>query len=618
MNIFEPEKYYVRPFYRALWSFLLLGVGNNFIQAAVPSKSVVTYEEHVLPLFRNHCTNCHNSDKARGDLDVSSYQALLQGGSSGEVLISGDPDGSKLFKVMAHLEEPVMPPKNPRLPQKELEVVRAWIAGGLLENSTGKAKPVRKPKVELAVNTTIARPQGPPVMPENLSLEPVVKMVRANPVHALATAPWAPLLAVGAAKQILLYHSETTEPLGVLPFPEGFPHVVRFSRNGTLLMAGGGRGGQSGKVAIWNVRTGARVTEVGGEFDSVLAADISADQTRVALGGPSKLVKVYSTADGQALLSLKKHTDWVTAISFSPDGGLFVSGDRNGGLIVWESDSGQEVSAPRGHTAMVTALAWRDDGRFFASASEDGTVRLWDATRGVQIRATTAHPGGAMDVAFSHDGSMASCGRDKTVKIWDRNGAIIKTLEPFSDLALRVGWNHDGKRVIGGDFTGTLRGWNPADGKRQSEWLALPASPEVFAEQARQRVLILEKSVAELAKVADNSKMEVEKLRAALLKEEREIRASLTAAETRLAKAKQAAKPGAAGKNERDQAAQAVQSARVLKARFDKSAPQRQTRLATAAEAAKQAATRLAQVLAELDAARATASRWTARLQAQR
>src|SRR5438552_2202585 len=81
-------------------------------------------------------------------------------------------------------------------------------------------------------------------------------------VMALAASPWAPLVAVGGQKQVLLYHSDTLELLGVLPFPEGTPHVLKFSRNGSLLLAGGGRGGKSGKVVLWGVAKGERLFSV--------------------------------------------------------------------------------------------------------------------------------------------------------------------------------------------------------------------------------------------------------------------------------------------------------------------------------------------------------------------
>ena len=48
---------------------------------------------------------------------------------------------------------------------------------------------------------------------------------------------------------------------------------MKFSRNGQWLLAGGGRGGHSGKVVLWDVKTGKRVAEVGSEYDIVLAED---------------------------------------------------------------------------------------------------------------------------------------------------------------------------------------------------------------------------------------------------------------------------------------------------------------------------------------------------------
>ena len=93
----------------------------------------------------------------------------------------------------------------------------------------------------------------------------------------MAASPWAPLVAVGGHKQVLLYRTTDHHLLGVLPFPEGTIHVLKFTRNGDILLAGGGRGGQSGLAVGFDVKTGERIFEVGKEYDAVLAADISPD-----------------------------------------------------------------------------------------------------------------------------------------------------------------------------------------------------------------------------------------------------------------------------------------------------------------------------------------------------
>ena len=210
-------------------------------------------------------------------------------------------------------------------------------------------------------------------MPENLSTEPFVPQAKTNAVVAMASSPWAPLVAVAGHKQVLLYRTTDRHLVGVLPFPEGAIYVLKFSRNGDLLLAGGGRDGQSGIAVAWDVKKGTRVFEVGKEYDAVLAADISPDHSQVALGGPGKVVRIYNTADGSLAQELRKHTEWITAAEFSPDGVLLVTGDRNNGLIAWEANTGREFFDLRGHQAAITDVSWRLDSNVVASSSEDGT-----------------------------------------------------------------------------------------------------------------------------------------------------------------------------------------------------------------------------------------------------
>src|SRR5262249_40993954 len=141
---------------------------------------------------------------------------------------------------------------------------------------------------------TSGKPEGPIAMPVGLLKQPVHYTSRPGQITALATSPWAPLVAVAGQKQVALYHPESGDLLGILPFPEGIPQVIRFSRNGSVLLVAGGRGGQSGCVVLFDVATGKRMAKIGDELDAVLAADINNTHTLVALGGPHRVVRIYS------------------------------------------------------------------------------------------------------------------------------------------------------------------------------------------------------------------------------------------------------------------------------------------------------------------------------------
>lgn len=428
-----------------------------------------TYDADVLPVLKQHCTSCHGPDKQKSGLKVDTFANLKLGGSGGAAFVPGNPDKSPLYTFTAHKEEPKMPPSPAaKIPDAQIEIIRLWIEQGGKENAGSKVVTPDKPKVDIGLKTVAkGKPEGPPPMPQpgKLKPDPLVTARRPGAVTALAASPWAPLVAVAGQKQVLLFHSDTGDYLGSLPFEHGQINSLKFSRNSKLLLAAGGRGGASGKAVLFNVETCEKVTEVGIETDALLAADVSADQTMIAVGSPSKLIRVYSTADGKVLHEIKKHTDWVTAVEFSPDGVLLATGDRNGGAFVWEAATAREFHTLRGHTAMITDMSWRADSNALATCSEDGTVRLWEMENGTNFKNWAAHPGGAASVRYSKDGRLASTGRDKLTKVWDGNGAAQKQLEAFADLGLRVAFTHDDQRVVAGDWGGTLKTWTPADAK---------------------------------------------------------------------------------------------------------------------------------------------------------
>jgi WD40 repeat protein len=352
----------------------------------------------------------------------------------------------------AHLEDPKMPPNKPKIPQSEIDTIRKWIEGGLVEKANGSAATVTQPH------------------PGGLGTATVLR--RATPITALAVSPTAPLVAVPGSKQVLIFDLTASKLLGGLAFPEGEVHALRFSRDGKVLIAAGGIGGQSGAVVGFEVATWKRLFTLAEETDAVLAADISTDKTRIAFGGPGRMVKVVSVPDGKLIHTLRKPTDWVLSVGFSPEGLLVAAGDRFGGLYVWEAKSGKDFLTLRGHTKGVTALAWHADSDVLASCSNDGTVRMWDMHTGDETTKWDAHTEGALDIVFHTNGTLATSGRDGHVKLWDAKGKSIADFGPANDAVLKVALTADAKTVISGDWSGEVKVW-PVNGGASTK-LAIP------------------------------------------------------------------------------------------------------------------------------------------------
>ena len=438
----------------------------------------ITYDDHIFPIFESKCLNCHNPDKKKGDLDLSTYTGTMAGSSGGKIALSGDGGSSKLFTVAVHTEEPVMPPEGDKIAKKDAELIRTWIDGGLLENKGSKAKKRPKPAFTLGSIPTGKRPEGPPPMPQDLLLEPVVTPTRSTVVADIDASPWAPLIAITGQRQILLYHSDTFELIGVLPFPKGNPETISFHPSGKYLIAGGGIGGKSGTTVTWDITNGREMMTMGNEFDSVLAADLRADLGGIALGGPSRLIKFWDTQEGEQIKSIKKHTDWVTALAYSPDGVLLATGGRGSGVQIWEAASGNEFHSLRGHQKAIVDIKWRADSNLVATASEDGTIRFWDMNQGKEVKRGTASGGGILALDYARNGKLISSTRDGRVQLWKADLTLEKQSQPFPEMITEVAFSHDGARYFTADWNGKIEARNTLDFKKIGELSTTPPSVE--------------------------------------------------------------------------------------------------------------------------------------------
>ncbi|MFN7208133.1 MAG: c-type cytochrome domain-containing protein, partial [Planctomycetota bacterium] len=468
---------------RALAPVLAVACASS-LWAQEPAK--ITYEDHIKPIFREHCSSCHNNNAKKGGLSLENFQATMAGGSSGEVLVSGDLDSSRLYALTAHKEQPTMPPMQDKIAQAKIDLLKTWIEQGMPENS-GSA--IRKPMASAAASSVAAagRPEGPPPMPSTVLKQTPLYTAKASSISALGAAPWSPLIAVGGQRQVALYHSMTGQLLGILPFPEGEPQSITFSRDGKLILIGGGRHSVDGFAVLCEISTGNRIAKVGDELDIVMAADISDDNRLIALAGPQKMVRVYDTLTGELKWEQKKHTDWIYAVRFSPDGLLLATADRAAGLMIWESATGKMYADLQAHKNEIRSLAWRPDSGAVVSASLDGTLKMWDMNESKLLKSWDAHPGGAAAIAISNDGVMVSTGKDRKVKIWDAAGTAAGEMPALDEAGQEVAITVDSKHVVSGDWLGNVRVWLRADPKDEKRLAANPVTLEMSVASNKER-----------------------------------------------------------------------------------------------------------------------------------
>jgi len=508
---------------------LILAAGLVAVASPAQDAEKLTYEDHIRPLLENKCFSCHNPDKKKGGLELTSYAGLMNGGSGGAVVDAGNPEGSRLWTYSARKEEPFMPPEGAPLDAKDLTLLSKWIAGGLLQAKGSVAKASNKPKVDLSLDGGAGKPTGPVARPENVLLEPVIVTPRTSAVIAMAASPWTSLLAVAGQKQILLYDTDSHELAGILPYSEGYARSLKFSANGSLLIMGGGRGGKFGHAVVWDVKTGKRVTEVGKEFDQLMSADITPDHRKIAFGTNAKKVKCYDVATGEELYVIAKHTEWITGTDFSPDGVLLATADRNGNVFVWEADNGGEFYNLGQHKGRVTDLAWRADSNILASCAADGSITTWEMMTGKQVASWSAHGGNVQSVSFLPDGRLLSCGGDGTTAMWAVDGKRLPHAQGIkqADQVAKVVGLYDSKTFVSANWLGEVRFFESETGREVTQ---VSSNPPKLAD----RLAASEKRLAELITALAPAEAGV-----------KAVEARLPAAEAALAKVKEAGEPAA-------------------------------------------------------------------------
>lgn len=95
------------------------------------------FQDQVLPILRKHCFRCHGDQDEEGGLRLTSREAMLSGGDSGEAaIVPGDPHrGELLARIMSDDEGERMPPST-KLSAEEITTLTEWISGGAAWNVT--------------------------------------------------------------------------------------------------------------------------------------------------------------------------------------------------------------------------------------------------------------------------------------------------------------------------------------------------------------------------------------------------------------------------------------------------------------------------------------------------
>jgi WD40 repeat protein len=236
----------------------------------------------------------------------------------------------------------------------------------------------------------------------------------------------------------------------------GFVHVVELAPDGARVATGSA----DGKLAVWDLESGARLLGIDAHAERLSAAAWRPDGQVLATAGFDGAARLWDAGSGRLLATLR-HDDRVYALAWSPDGGKLATAGRDRAARVWDAATGAPLHH-LDHGAVARTVAFDARGeRLLVGGS--GTVRSWDLAGG---GATAAGDGADEVIAARYlDADRFVYAAGRAARVHDAtSGALLATLgHPLPVLGLAVAG--DGARVVTASADGTARVWEPRGGQ---------------------------------------------------------------------------------------------------------------------------------------------------------
>jgi WD40 repeat protein len=298
-------------------------------------------------------------------------------------------------------------------------------------------------------------------------------------ITAMRFSPDGKTIAVNGNREVLIHNADGSGLIRRLPGKAERILSVAFSKDGKLLVAGGGTPARFGEVQWWNPATGELLRSAEATTDTVFGASISPDASKVAVGCADNTARVFESATGKELYKLSSHEDWVLATVFGVDGKRFVSVGRDRAAKLVNATDGRfienvnqlagELSAVARHPSKdeiviggierypyiyrldrprnmkvgedatlirklerqdgtIFALDWSPDGKQIAVGGAASEVTLYNAETGERMGACKGHSAGIYTLDYSPDGTrLATGGFDGTVRIYNPGDCSLVT-----------------------------------------------------------------------------------------------------------------------------------------------------------------------------------------------
>jgi WD40 repeat protein len=243
--------------------------------------------------------------------------------------------------------------------------------------------------------------------------------------------------------------------------------AVSFSPDGQLIASASG----DGTAQLWQINGQPVSTLTHQSNVDVNDVVFSQDNQLIATASNDKTVKLWNH-QGQLLKTLSANQKKITDVVFSPNGQWLAGISEDYKIIVWQISNGQVIKTMDGlqsqRSQRVRQPSFQDidfspDNQSIAVASTDKTIQLWRWSDGKLLRVLEGHQDWVYNVRFSPDNQFivsSGGGSDKTLKLWNRDGKLLKTIVKAHNSALHLSISTNSRLIATAGHDQILKLWD--------------------------------------------------------------------------------------------------------------------------------------------------------------
>lgn len=273
-----------------------------------------------------------------------------------------------------------------------------------------------------------------------------------------------------------LYELSSSLPTSVsLVHPEGHVDAVAFDPRGGRLATGiAERRAETAfddTVSLWDVATGERLIQVGGEADAVAGCsffrnivDWAHDGTFVTSTSHDFTVSMIDPDTGRTLHTFAPHANTVLDTAISPDDRWLVTSADDSTMRVWDLQSKDLIAEHQVTMGGYWSMAFLPDGTSIVVSDIVGSIRVVDALSGEITATFDGSKQRRASLAVSPDGRLVAAGADNSaVRLWSTaTGEMVGDLVGHDGPVSAVAFFDDGERLVSGSQDGTAIVWRYA------------------------------------------------------------------------------------------------------------------------------------------------------------